>query len=122
MQEYEVIHTGNKNLITPSDIGATRIQQDSYVGKGTYGESNPNTLTFDFVPKIVFLINGLSGIRSDDSCMIPILFGLTKSIAFAGTTGCPITYEGTSMSWYSTESANRQGNTDGQTYYYVAIG
>lgn len=32
-----------------------RAQVVSYVGTGTYGESNPNSLTFDFVPKVVII-------------------------------------------------------------------
>ena len=32
-----------------------RVQVVSYVGTGTYGESNPNSLTFDFVPKAIMV-------------------------------------------------------------------
>lgn len=32
-----------------------RVQVVSYVGTGTYGEDNPNSLTFDFVPKCVII-------------------------------------------------------------------
>ena len=32
-----------------------RVQVLSYVGTGTYGRSNPNSLTFDFVPKLVII-------------------------------------------------------------------
>ena len=32
-----------------------RIQTGSYVGTGTYGASNPCSLTFDFVPKMVYI-------------------------------------------------------------------
>lgn len=32
-----------------------RVQVVSYVGTGTYGSSNPNSLTFDFVPKVVII-------------------------------------------------------------------
>lgn len=32
-----------------------RVQVVSYVGTGTYGEDNPNSLTFDFVPKAVII-------------------------------------------------------------------
>lgn len=32
-----------------------RVQVVSYVGTGTYGSSNPNSLTFDFVPKMVII-------------------------------------------------------------------
>ena len=32
-----------------------KIQTGSYVGTGTYGASNPCSLTFDFVPKFIFI-------------------------------------------------------------------
>ena len=32
-----------------------KIQTGSYIGTGTYGASNPCSLTFDFVPKIVYI-------------------------------------------------------------------
>ncbi|WP_298020986.1 hypothetical protein, partial [uncultured Dysosmobacter sp.] len=37
--------------------GAAKIQTGSYVGTGTYGESNPCSLTFDFSPKLVIIQN-----------------------------------------------------------------
>ena len=38
-----------------SDSRIPVIYTTSYVGTGTYGVNNPNTLTFDFVPEIVIL-------------------------------------------------------------------
>ena len=32
-----------------------QIETGSYVGTGTYGQANPNTLTFGFVPKFVWI-------------------------------------------------------------------
>ena len=53
---------------TPSDalaaiasvVGANgvRIATGSYAGTGTYGASNPNSLTFDFAPALVCIPNG----------------------------------------------------------------
>ena len=54
---------GNNGVITPSNLatqasalGFTKIQTGSYVGTGTYGVDNPNSLTFDFVPKFVIVV------------------------------------------------------------------
>ena len=35
--------------------GMVRVQEMSSVGTGTYGSNNPTTLTFDIVPKVVFV-------------------------------------------------------------------
>ena len=37
--------------------GFAKIQTGSYVGTGTYGASNPCSLTFDFVPTLVIVLN-----------------------------------------------------------------
>ena len=63
---------GNNGVITPSNLatqasalGFTKIQTGSYVGTGTYGVDNPNSLTFDFVPKFVIVTPDL--VNSGDS-------------------------------------------------------
>lgn len=48
-----------------SALGFTKIQTGSYVGTGTYGVDNPNSLTFDFVPKFVIVTPDL--VNSGDS-------------------------------------------------------
>lgn len=40
-----------------TSMGATRIQTGSYVGTGTYGESNPCSLTFNFEPIMILFLN-----------------------------------------------------------------
>ena len=37
--------------------GFAKIQTGSYVGTGTYGASNPCSLTFDFEPKLILIID-----------------------------------------------------------------
>ena len=36
--------------------GGTKIVTGTYTGTGEYGAAHPNTLTFDFVPKIVWIV------------------------------------------------------------------
>ena len=45
-------------------IHAPIISAGSYVGTGTYGANNPNTLTFDFAPKVVVLFNSNGGLQT----------------------------------------------------------
>ena len=110
-----------------------RIETGSYAGTGTYGKSNPNTLTFGFVPKFVWIYEWL---RSDawydagDIAKVP--FGIIPEGNFGrhfppcNSTGDSNTaYSkrvGTTLSWYNTESAGAQLNYSDSTYYYIAIG
>lgn len=43
-----------------SDSRVPVIYTTSYVGTGTYGVNNPNTLTFDFVPEFIWILNKFS--------------------------------------------------------------
>ena len=52
---YDVL--GNLLLTLPG----VQIETGSYVGTGTYGENNPNSLTFGFEPKLVALLTYKSG-------------------------------------------------------------
>ena len=48
--------TGQTSLAAlASAMGAAKIQTGSYVGTGTYGASNPNSLTFNFMPKLFII-------------------------------------------------------------------
>ena len=55
--EYEYLGVPFDNAVT-----APKIETGSYIGTGTYGQANPNTLTFGFVPKFVWIYEWL---RSD---------------------------------------------------------
>lgn len=48
---------GMINPINNALNGKAQIQTGSYVGTGTYGENNPCSLTFDFVPKLLIFFN-----------------------------------------------------------------
>lgn len=106
-----------------------RVQVLSYVGTGTYGSSNPNSLTFDFVPKIVMLFaekNSNGNYRpAPNSGGWADMF-----IWLAGMHGTKIngsdvyfTLDGKKLSWYAYSSgAYYQCNSSGSTYIAVAIG
>lgn len=97
-----------------------RVQVLSYVGTGTYGSSNPNSLTFDFVPKCVFL-----------QC---IDYGPYRTFFIRGAVYANFKLsEGTSsqnhilwnsktVSWFSTSYVEYQYNESGKKYIAIAIG
>lgn len=116
--------------------GAARVQVGSYVGTGTYGASNKNTLIFGFEPKLVILENatGYSGMMLNGIDYARIQYLAHTQSAFV------LSWSGNTLSWYCTKayyangtgaesttsttnvSAAYQYNQSGATYRYVAIG
>ena len=93
----------------------------SYVGTGTYGQANPNTLTFPFQPKLV-LIHG-----SRQAAGFIAAYGVPEVQLFSGVDGAygtnSIRWSGNNMSWFQfTANPYYQLNSENQTYYYTAIG
>lgn len=124
--------------LTDVEADGVKIEAGSYVGTGTYGESNPNSLTFSFVPKVIFILP--TNEPSNQSAYSgTFLYGRSEARIEQHSVG-----EGTSdftayyniinmniadktLTWYSTENANRQLNfsnstTGTVTYTYLAIG
>lgn len=125
--EYEYLGIPFDNAVT-----APKIETGSYVGTGTYGASNPNTLTFGFVPKLVLIYNG-----SKDYAMFfafglgggytsgGYLFAWSSEMAVSNDTYAKI--NGNVLNWYAsntsaTTSRSIQFNVESQTYHYLAIG
>lgn len=125
--EYEYLGIPFDNAVT-----APKIETGSYVGTGTYGASNPNTLTFRFAPKLVLIYNG-----SKDYAMFfafglgggytsgGYLFAWSSEMAVSNDTYAKI--NGNVLNWYAsntsaTTSRSIQFNVESQTYHYLAIG
>lgn len=110
-------------------IPAVKIETGSYVGTGTYGESNPNTLTFGFEPKLVFIATENQENVINRVATAPLIFGTNFSSIFY-VTSSPTLLEGTiylqwdknAIEFYNAGSASRQLNSAGETYRYVALG
>ena len=103
-------------LLNPA---SAKIATGSYTGTGTYGSSNPNSLTFPFTPKIVFLSQSTLLSSSD------FFYGFGSAILLyaSNTYGIYLTWSGSSVSWYSTyQAAIYQLNYSGYVYNWIAIG
>lgn len=104
------------------------VQVVSYVGTGTYGENNPNSLTFDFVPRFC--------VFTGDDVDVPYLWtpGTTLHVVYLGNGGSSVgtTYNWTvntvwdsaskKIQWHSTSNAKYQYNTSYKKYRVIAIG
>lgn len=105
-----------------------------YEGTGTYGQNSPNSLTFDFEPKIVF-------ITSTDVGTTMFIKGCNHALTWKTTSAAggyvAVEFSGNSVAWYVDGSsvwsggersggggntASEQLNSSGRVYHYAAIG
>lgn len=96
-----------------------RYETGTYTGTGTTGSSNPTSLTFGFVPRIVMIREATASQR----CMFDAVYGCSSIRVDTSNSGgtVTLTWSGTTLSWYGS-SATWQMNYSGDTYYYTAIG
>lgn len=125
-----------------------KIATGSYVGTGTYGASNPCSLTFDFNPWYIAIgcmsYNYSSFAQSQFLLMIPLLdYYNANSTSSSTKKMCPFcfTREGGSASyrydyipdteyypssktikWYNSSYPIAQLNTTNNLYYYIVLG
>lgn len=110
-------------------VGAPKIVVGSYVGTGTYGSDNPNSLAFDSNPLLVVIFTD-----------VPTIF--VRGMEDAATQTSPgnggyaaITWDEKTVSWYAksgywsgtsssdsaSPSASKQLNTADYVYHYAAL-
>ena len=106
-------------------LGAARIQTGSYTGTGTYGQSNPCSLTFNFVPKFVLII--LDGHINSQYLNIPSIafYGQTTGLSIDNEPGtgwmtCTMTWNNKRLSWYAANQ-DVQRNRQSKKYYWAAF-
>ena len=104
-----------------------QIATGSYVGTDKYGVSNPNTLTFDFVPRIVIVTqngnNSLapSGVGTWDGGFMWTYGAIRVKCGGNSNYELVTALNGTTFTWYSANNAYTQQNST-YTYNYIAIG
>ena len=137
---WSLVKNADGKLQNAIDAGV-KIAWGSYKGTGSAGQSNANTLTFDFEPKFLAIFSGTGNMYAGAS--MPFDDGTYESIP---SYGCPaaltteyqsnalfcsyysgrVMYarksaDGKTVYWYHADNASSQLNS-AQTYYYVAIG
>ena len=116
--------------LVPQISAKAKIATGSYVGTGTYNSANPCSLTFDFVPQIIIINPMVGSSGGGTSRLNPITYPVDEIYGIAYRTGSSyqeafsvsVSYSGTTVNWYSKNSAAKQQNESNRTYYYVAIG
>lgn len=109
--EYEYLGIPFENAVT-----APKIAAGSYVGTGTYGQSNPTTLEFDAPPLMVFVVGDRSFFAIQGSSEAHVIY-------YGSGGGLELTWSGNSLSWYvyAEPTDYKQFNMEGKTYYYIAL-
>ena len=118
-------------LGNPAELGV-KIETGSYAGAGTYGAGKPNSLTFSFVPKIVFLLpyvdhsskfgqSSWSGGSKPLAVMVEngMIHASQEAISSYGYSH--IKWTGSTVQW-ECKTAALQLNESGTEYRYIAIG
>ena len=115
-----------------SALGVARIAMGQYKGTGTHGASNPNTLSFDFMPRYVRIIHPDD--RQIEFFIGAIDGGDTLVVEHAGDrftrrTDYTVTVNEGTISWYVTFGGTSaaigsqyQCNTSNSAYYYEVLG
>ena len=119
-----------------------KIAIGSYVGTGAYGAANPNSLTFDFAPKMVMVFRqtnykgaapgNLVNSNANNNYFVQLMDLLTTEYVTGRGFGdrfndYPMgkkSADGKTILWYSIDGATHQLNesTDGTVYSYIAFG
>lgn len=102
-----------------------RVQVVSYVGTGTSGSDNPVSITFDFVPKSIWVIGTGYGYEAEAHLMHGDASKNSGDAYYFAFTR--ISWKNKTVSWYNERSdgdqaSALQANILGETYKVLAIG
>lgn len=120
------------STITSTLDGKLQCVSGQYIGTGTAGSSNKNSLTFPFDPKLVFVTGYASSEHGTSLGYWTFVFVRPSTKQTLATNGfgngqeltLDITWNSNSLSWCNSDTSfgTYQFNSSGETYYYVAIG
>lgn len=135
----ELQDNSSNTLIIPAsqlsfNIPIGYLTTGQYTGNGTYGQYNPNSLSFDFEPYLIIINRAGAGLQpgaaTSGSSVANVVanlsaFWINGFLWTKGATsingGVTCAQNGNSFVWYSTGSAG-QLNDNGIVYNYIAIG
>ena len=87
--------------------GNCTLDVTTYTGTGGYGETTPCSITFNAVPTLVLVVD------PEGRCMF---FHGGSTNAYNENGLCPVTWAGTTLSWYSRRNSTGQFNESGKLY------
>ena len=117
----------NENFAAIDDAigkaGNCRITSGTYIGNGKSGSANPNTLSFEFTPKLVFVFT-----TGDPGCRMIWTPGMTNvctNVRSPYEYSAETSFSNNTLSWYSNQSSlgpSVQLNLMNSKYFWIAIG
>lgn len=124
------------DVIASLPLSGAQIETGTYVGTGTYGINNPNSLTFSFVPKLLIITAGTTNAGPCYFLGIFPGFALNNNFLTRGyyyleginwySENHLAKIQENTISWYintdQTIDPEEQFNYNGYTYHYIAIG
>lgn len=119
--------TGLATALTGVNGGLGKIVTGTYTGTGGYGTSNKKTLTFTAPPKLLVVMPATNTTNGQYGGFVAVR-GIASSRAggimddVSGSWGqLYFSWDGNSVSWYSSANEHTQQNNSGMTYCYFAI-
>lgn len=119
--------TALATALATADSGLGKIVTGSYTGNGGYGTGKKKSLTFSAPPKLLVVMPASNTTHGQYGGFIA-LRGISSSRGggimddVSGDWGqIYYTWEGNTVTWYSTSNEYTQQNNNGMTYYYFAI-
>lgn len=122
IKTYPILHTGNIGSLYP----AANVVTGSYVGTGTYGVGNKNSVALPEEPALFVVCR--ENYSNPADCLAVRVKGSTILAGVANAASEASGYcnaewnESTSaLEWYNTSATAKQFNTEGYNFFYVAI-
>lgn len=116
-------------IIAQARAGLSQIATGSYVGTGTYGQSNPTVINCGFKPRMV--VFGVSGVTIRENMAYSLIFGLplygwiegVSDISSSQIKNAKARYSETDngLSFWG-NGALEQNNVNSTRYFWIAFG
>lgn len=142
--EQDSLIAALQTAVSALQTGKAQIEVGSYVGTGTYGASNPCSITCSFVPKVIAILSygdqlyfgNINSYNASyfvfcDVLSLTTSYVLQKGFCRTGNMGYATAWaktygkkssDGHTMYWYNTDNANDQFNGSGTTTRWMSIG
>lgn len=121
LQEGQTTLTEKIDSLTALVGEKAEIQWGSYLGTGTYGEANPTSITFRFIPRFVFVIPEDMNQASAVGNLILWADELSSVLCNQPTAYRYYRRIGNRLEWYAISGYDQLNERSGK-YYYIGIG
>lgn len=104
---------------------AAKTATGTYTGSNTYGSSNKRSLSFDFTPHLVVVVQSSTNTATYSRFPLIMVNPSTRGYSMNNSDegySLTVAWGTKNVSWYSSSSAADQLNANGYKYAYVAVG